>query len=144
MASKLNTARNKVQLGVITFSSEAEIDVKLGEHKDTRNFQEAVNTIPHMGGLTKIDKALMLAREDFFHPSNGARGNAIKILMLITDGSQTIDATSKNPVHFAEQLRHDDVIIIGNIFYRNCYFSHFDIGRTKAKKEKSLKYRWKV
>ena len=65
----LSTSR----VGVITFSSDAMISIKLSQYDSLDGFNQAVNALPMMGSTTRIDKALQLAQNQFFTSSNGAR-----------------------------------------------------------------------
>lgn len=64
-----------------------------------------------MGYQTRIDKALQQAKTEMFSRQNGARDNVPKILILLTDGSQT-GRGSIDPVIPAEELRKTGVFIV--------------------------------
>lgn len=89
----------------------AELKIKFSDHNMFSSFKKAVNGLPYWGGLTRIDKALDVARKEMFHQSNGMRPNAPKTLVLITDGQQSgLDYTE-----LAKSFRKDKirVIVIG-------------------------------
>ena len=59
------------------------------DHRNITSFKAAVDAIPLMGMTTRIDRALRLTQKELFALENGARPNHPKILILLTDGSQT-------------------------------------------------------
>ena len=56
----------------------------LHDHTDLESFNAKVDAIPLMGSITRIDRALRLAQEDFFSPKNGGRPDVSKIIFLLT------------------------------------------------------------
>ena len=63
--------------------------IQLKDHDNVDSFNKAVDAIPLMGSTTRIDRALRLTQKDMFKIEAGARPTAPKILILLTDGSQT-------------------------------------------------------
>lgn len=98
--------------GVVTFSSDVEHSIKLNDHTDITSFGAAVDAIPLMGSITRIDKALRLTQNEFFKPSNGARQGLTKVLILLTDGSQTQTPDAEDPAAIAEEVRKSGVNLI--------------------------------
>lgn len=74
-----------------------------------------MNAIPLEGGRTRIDKALQLAKDKMFTSGNGARRGVKKMLILLTDGSQSQDRDAKDPSKISEAIRRTgvDVVVIG-------------------------------
>jgi len=58
-----------------------------------------------MGSVTRIDLALKMARDEQFKLANGGRSHMPKLLVLITDGMQTIARGYTKPEIIAEQIR---------------------------------------
>ncbi|CAH3183434.1 unnamed protein product [Porites evermanni] len=77
------------QFGVITFSTNAKLDITLNRYKDAASFQRGVNTISHEGGWTYTGKALNLAYKQLFTAAKGARAKVAKVLIIVTDGQST-------------------------------------------------------
>lgn len=102
---------SNTKASVITFSSRTELSIKFSDYKNASNFNAAVDGIPLMGYQTRIDKALQQAKTEMFSRQNGARDNVPKILILLTDGSQT-GRGSIDPVIPAEELRKTGVFIV--------------------------------
>lgn len=114
LAKAFGLSKDGSHAGVVTFSSNAELSVKLKEHNDLGEFYDAVDNIRHMGGSTRIDLALKEVKENLFTKENGARAGVKKIVILLSDGHQT-GKGAKDPTKMAEQLRDDgiSVIVIG-------------------------------
>ena len=112
MADAFDINSNGSQASVITFSYSAEHSIKLGQHSDVASFQKDVNAIPLMGYTTRIDKALKLARDDMFNTENGGREDVPKMLILLTDGSQTQDADAEDPALFADEIRSKGISLL--------------------------------
>ena len=98
--------------GVVTFSENAEHSIKLKDHIDISSFNTAVDNIPLMGSVTRIDKALRLTQKEMFTLGNGARSGYRKIVILLTDGSQTQDIDAEDPASIADELRKYGVTIL--------------------------------
>ena len=98
--------------GVVTFSHDVEHSIKLKDHKNIYSFNAAVDAIPLMGSTTRIDRALRLTQRELFAPENGARPGIVKILILLTDGSQTADNDAEDPGDIAEEIRKSGVSIL--------------------------------
>ena len=58
-----------------------------------------------MGHTTRIDKALRTIQSDMFSIGNGARPGVNKIVIVLTDGSQTKDKDAEDPGQVAKELR---------------------------------------
>lgn len=105
-------SNDRVRASVITFSSWANLSIKFYDHDSTASFNAAVDAIPYMGFKTRIDAALQLAKSDMFIPESGARGGIPKILVLLTDGTQTLASDAVDPAIPAKQLRGAGVNLV--------------------------------
>ena len=112
VAATFGISSNKSRAGVVTFSYFSELSIKLSDHSDISSFNKAVDNIPLMGSTTRIDKALRLARKELFSSVNGGRAGVAKLLILLTDGSQTQDAGAEDPKDIADELRADGINIL--------------------------------
>ena len=65
-----------------------------------------------MGSITRIDRALRLAQRELFDESNGARAGVAKILVLLTDRSQTPDADAEDPGNISDEIRASGITVI--------------------------------
>ena len=115
IAGQFNIGSDGSRTGVVTFSSEAVHSIKLKDHSDVNSFNAAVDEIPLMGQETRIDKALRLAQKEFFAPENGGRANLPKVLILLTDGTQTKKDNAEDPSIIADEMRKAgiDIIVVG-------------------------------
>ena len=105
LAAIFGVSEQGARAGVVTFSFDAEHSVKLNDHYNLASFSDAVDNIPLMGYTTRIDKALRLTQSQMFSIANGGRPGVSKVVVLLTDGSQTQDAGAENPAVVAEELR---------------------------------------
>lgn len=112
LAGAFGVSQSGSRAGVITFSYYTEHSIKLSDYDDLSSFNAAVDKIPLMGSTTRIDKALRLTQQEMFTLANGARAGVPKVLILLTDGSQTQDAGAEDPGDVAEELRKDGVKIL--------------------------------
>ena len=112
LAATFGVSTNGSRAGVVTFSYYTELSIKMNDHSDISSFSQAVDKIPLMGSTTRIDKALRLAQKELFSLPNGGRAGVPKLLILLTDGSQTQDAGAEDPGDIAEELRADGINIL--------------------------------
>lgn len=78
------------QFSVVVFNDVAREVFSLNRHFSLSDIQSAVMNITYSGGGTSIGKALDYARLVPFNSSRGARSDAAKIVILITDGQSSI------------------------------------------------------
>ena len=112
LASTFGVSSNASRAGVITFSYYTEHSIKLNDYQELSSFNAAVDSIPLMGSTTRIDKALRLTQKEMFSVANGGRPGVPKVLILLTDGSQTQDVGAEDPGDIAGELRKDGINII--------------------------------
>ena len=115
LAATFGVSDAGARAGVVTFSYNAEHSIKLNDYNDIMSFIDAVDRIPLMGSTTRIDKAFRLTQKDLFSMSNGARPGVPKLLILLTDGSQTLDVDAEDPKSIAKEIRDSGVklLVIG-------------------------------
>ena len=102
LADAVGVEEGGSRAGIITFSYDAELSVDLSDFRDTSKFKAIVYKLPFMGYTTRIDKALMLAKEKLFKVSVNSRP---KIMFLLTDGRQTADPDAVDPGIVASEIR---------------------------------------
>lgn len=112
LASTFGVSDTGARAGVVTFSYYSQHSIKLNEHTETSTFNDAVDKIPLMGSTTRIDKALRLTQKEMFSIPNGGRPGVNKLLIVLTDGSQTQDAGAEDPGDVAEELRKAGIRVI--------------------------------
>ena len=112
LAGTFGISSNGSRAGVITFSYYTEHSIKMNDHQDLSSFNAAVDKIPLMGSTTRIDKALRLTQTEMFSLPNGGRPGVPKVLILLTDGSQTQYVGAEEPGEIADELRKDGINIL--------------------------------
>lgn len=112
LAATLNIAPGRSRIALILYSNFATAPVRLDEENTLASFDNLVDGLPHERGLTRIDRALKLARSIFDTNGSITRRGVPKILILLTDGKQTVapDATSLDEA--ARPLHEADVKIL--------------------------------
>lgn len=113
LAAVFGVSSNGSRVGVITFSYRAELSIKLNSFTDLSSFNKAVDKIPLMNFTTRIDRALRLAQKDMFRFENGGRVGVSKLIILLTDGSQTPGGDAEDPDMIADELRNAGIVILG-------------------------------
>ena len=108
MAAQFDVGKS-AQVGVITFSYYTELSIKMDKYNNINDLSKAVDDIPLMGSTTRIDKALRQAQSDMFANKNGGRFGVNKVLILLTDGSQTQDVGAEDPADIAGEIRKQGI-----------------------------------
>ena len=115
LASALGLSADGARAGVVTFSNNAVLSIRLKDHIDISAFNNAVDSIPFIGSGTRIDVGLRLAERQLFTIANGGRLGVPKILILLTDGSQTQASGAEDPSSVANEIRNKGIklLVIG-------------------------------
>ena len=112
LAATFGVSDDGARAGVVTFSYYTEHSIKLNDHTKVSTFNDAVDKIALMGSTTRIDKALRMVQNDMFTIANGGRPGVNKVLIVLTDGSQTQDAGAEDPADIAKELRDKGIRVI--------------------------------
>ena len=113
LADQLRISKDGVRMGVVTFSYYAELTIKLSDHTNPESFKRAANKIPLMKSQTYIDRGLIVTRKELFTEENGDRKDVPNVVILLTDGVQTISRYSVPAETIADALRRDGVTVLG-------------------------------
>ena len=101
----------RIAYSVLTFGSNPTISVRFS---DAANGDEVlmsiINNIPQNEARASLDKALHGAKE-LFKDSNGARKDAMKVLVVITD--EKSDSLEQEVKKAAQRLDENDIRVIG-------------------------------
>ena len=92
---------NSTHIGVITFSEKAYLHVPFNAHQVHARFNEDIDLIPFLGYRTRLDLAFKMADERLYEAEYGAREEAEKLVLLITDGRQNDGDISKDKLEQA-------------------------------------------
>ena len=98
------------QVGVVVFSTTAELKIKLNEHHSHDSLIDAIHNLPYPNQDTNIGHGLHVAHTELFNEHNGDRKNVPNLAVLITDGESKID--KENTIWNAEAVRRDGIQII--------------------------------
>ena len=112
LAASFGISEKGSRASVIAFSYNTDLSIRFNEFTDIDSFNEAVDKIPLMGSTTRIDKALPKAENEMFSIVNGGRPGVPKLLVVLTDGSQTKDADYEDPGDIADGLRKRGINVI--------------------------------
>ena len=112
LAATFGVSDDGARAGVVTFSYYTEHSIKLNDHTKLSTFNDAVDKIALMGSTTRIDKALRMVQSEMFSIPNGGRPGVNKVLILLTDGTQTQDNDAEDPAVVAKELRDRGIRVI--------------------------------
>ncbi|XP_048582331.1 uncharacterized protein LOC5506315 isoform X2 [Nematostella vectensis] len=114
MANEFNNyGPQGIQMGIITFSTDAHVDIKFNQFQDKASFIRAVQGIRQARGWTYSDKALNLARTSLFQSAAGVRPGVSKMLLILTDGVSTSGMASlKTPTQLLK-ASHVNIFTVG-------------------------------
>lgn len=107
-ARKFHIGPQNVQFSSVTFSSNVRNDFFLNTYSNRHDVLNAIQKISYMQGGTNTSFGLKFVRDNSFKPQNGARTNATKIVIVITDGQSADSAATK---HEAQLLHHQGVLV---------------------------------
>ena len=80
------------QIGVITYSDRASVEIKLSDHQHQEDLINAVESLKYIGRTTRIDKAIVVATKELMTPGAGRREDIPGVMVILTDGRQTPDS----------------------------------------------------
>ncbi|VDI10126.1 Hypothetical predicted protein [Mytilus galloprovincialis] len=100
--NKSKVGHEQTQIGIITFSDDAKMDIPLKQYKKKEKLIEAIRSIQWKGGVTNIFKGLNVLRLEGFTKKNGYRKKMEKIGILVTDGKSTNEQETHSEVELLE------------------------------------------
>ncbi|XP_078098451.1 collagen alpha-6(VI) chain-like isoform X2 [Mustelus asterias] len=83
--NKTNIGLDKVQIGLIQFSSNPKLEFQLGAHSTKAKARRAISDMQQLGGGTLTGQALSYTA-DYFDTARGGRPGIPQYLIVITDG----------------------------------------------------------
>ena len=92
VAATLDISPFHSQIGVITYSDRASVEIKLSDHQHQEDLINAVESLKYIGRTTRIDKAIAIATKELMTPGAGRREDIPGVLVILTDGRQTPDS----------------------------------------------------
>ena len=94
LASAFDPSATKHQLGLISYSTNAQIEFSFKDSADLVKFKNVVDRMTHKKGRTRLDKALKLASSQLFTDNGGVNSGKQKTMVILTDGRQSQDPGS--------------------------------------------------
>nr|XP_058971731.1 uncharacterized protein LOC131798056 isoform X6 [Pocillopora verrucosa] len=89
LVSKLDVSPSSTHISTVAYSNNPEVVYRFNNRQATDDVNNVFDGMRWQRGFTYTDKALLLADNDLYKPSNGMRPNVAKVLIVITDGAQT-------------------------------------------------------
>uniref|UniRef100_A0A452GP26 Collagen alpha-1(XX) chain n=1 Tax=Gopherus agassizii TaxID=38772 RepID=A0A452GP26_9SAUR len=93
LVSPFNIARDKIRIGLSQYSSDPRTEWNLNTYVTRDEVLEAVRNLRYKGGNTFTGLALTHVLEQNLKPEAGARSDAVKLVILLTDGKSQDDAS---------------------------------------------------
>ena len=78
----LQIGKNLTHVGVIEYSTRASLPLKFSRSYDKEEIKTLVDAVKQTSGVTRIDLALKVAKEELFTPAGGMRSSARKVVQL--------------------------------------------------------------
>ncbi|KAH9505735.1 Collagen alpha-4(VI) chain [Bulinus truncatus] len=90
IVASFNVGADDVRIGLVVFSTNAEIWFDLRKYSDLLSLQKAILNVPYEGEATYTDKGLrLISSADMFNRNKGGRVNAPDVVIVLTDGQST-------------------------------------------------------
>ena len=83
--NSINYGQNLDHLGVITFSSQAKIQIPLGQVYSQNELNEKIDAIPFDGQFTNLPDGIIKTLDMYQNPVYGARAGKVHVVALIID-----------------------------------------------------------
>ena len=100
-----------VQFSLLVFSSDVKNQFHFNTYHSRHDVLNGIRSTGYIGTGTNTSKALNFVRTESLQASNGARANATKIVVVITDGRSDSPDLTKAEAHLLH--RNADVFSIG-------------------------------
>ena len=112
LASKFDISPGGSRAAVVVYSTRATTRIRFTDHSTYGSFANAVQSLRHERGYTRIDLALEKAYIDVFGPRGKPRFLVPKIAFVLTDGEQTRAPKQKSLDEVSDLLKKRGVRII--------------------------------
>ena len=86
LAEEFHLSPNHTHIGIIVFSETAILEVEFDKHQDIKEFQKDVDKLDFVGHRTHLDIAFDEANTHLFNETMGARPDARKVMIVLSDG----------------------------------------------------------
>ena len=94
IVANLNVGGGRIPLGMVTYSTWVRQLFRLGQHADVSDIRAAISRFIFYTGASKTHLALSYVRRYMLRAGSGARNDAPKVVIVLTDGkSSDVGAT---------------------------------------------------
>lgn len=102
-------------IGVVTYSDRASVEIKFSDYEYQEDLMEAIEALRYKGKATRIDKAINMATRELMSPRGGRRKKIPGVMVILTDGRQTIDSDTRPLDQVAANLRKLEIktLVVG-------------------------------
>ncbi|XP_044306707.1 vitrin [Varanus komodoensis] len=76
-------------MGMVQYGDDPFVEFNLKSHTNSKNLKNAIEKIVQKGGLSNVGRALSFVNKIFFEDSNGNRGSAPNVAVVMVDGWPT-------------------------------------------------------
>ena len=83
----------RVRVGVVKFSTDAEIVFHLNKYSNKKDLKDAIRRISYIGGHTNTASGLEIMHRNMFTFNHGDRDNVQNVAIVLTDGFSTIQVS---------------------------------------------------
>ena len=97
ITENLEIGLDKTRVGIISFSDDASIQIRLDQYERKEDLRQAVKALPYLRGKTHTASALRLMREELFQTSNGDRSDVPDMAIILSDGYSNINSEQTIP-----------------------------------------------
>ena len=112
LASKFDISPGGSRAAVVVYSTRATTRIRFTDYSNYGSFANAVQSLRHEPGYTRIDLALQMAYFDVFSLRGKPRFLVPKIAFVLTDGEQTRDGNELSLEMVSDRLKKKGVRII--------------------------------
>ncbi|NXK50393.1 VITRN protein, partial [Chauna torquata] len=76
-------------MGIVQYGDDPSTEFNLKTYANPKDLRNAIEKIPQKGGLSNVGKALSFVNKNFFSDTNGNRGGAPNVVVVMVDGWPT-------------------------------------------------------
>ena len=106
-------AHDQVRVAIITFSTNAQIELHLNQYKTKPELAEILRNIPWRKGSTHMTEAFQLLRNQGLNRNYGMRDNVPHLAVLITDGIANNITAMRSEVDYMKKNTDYKLFAIG-------------------------------
>ncbi|XP_052793137.1 collagen alpha-1(XII) chain-like [Mya arenaria] len=81
--------QDNTKVCVVTYSTHAKLNIKLNAYNDAQSLMDNILRIPYIDGETMTNEGMSRALDEILRTHDGARVDANKVMIVITDGRST-------------------------------------------------------